>query len=306
LGQLHLKYLIVVTVSVSSLLILNTAAQRGALVPSWVREGADLEYRAYISGIDFFYNEFSIPRCLMDLEGATLVGKNSSMAGLVFQSQVESCLSLAVEEMNETFAILNATLRVASYTCSTNLMVNISSREVFSPDGAYLGQTTVWISSIEQGRVLPFVGKGDSTVYVDCINSSFPIDTSEGPQDTIILRTLPEYEKGVEYKGILRSSRIAPFEAQTVEHFHPREDYYDADTLVLIEGNISEDAILSAFGIINLIGYASLVYTNIDLGPPNLLPILIRLCPYIILFLILTFACVRVLGNRRILSRFGR
>jgi len=51
----------------------------------------------------------------------------------------------------------------------------------------------------------------------------------------------------------------------------------------MISGRLNEDAILSAFNIVSLSTSFKLVYTNIDLGPSNLLVALLRSTPYIIL-----------------------
>lgn len=57
---------------------------------------------------------------------------------------------------------------------------------------------------------------------------------------------------------------------------------------------MSEDALLSAFGILDVVAPDGLrlAYTNIDLGPPNLLVTLVESAPYMILtlFIVATFA----------------
>jgi len=72
----------------------------------------------------------------------------------------------------------------------------------------------------------------------------------------------------------------------------------------MVTGNLDEDAILSAFGIVTAGDFFKLVYTNVDLGPQNLFITLLRLLPYIILVAIILittfyFVFVRKRGSRK-------
>jgi hypothetical protein len=231
---------------------------------------------------------------LLSVESVGVIGGNTSIVGLVFKDKVPISLSIVINKnINNSLFILEAHLQIASYSSTKILIVNASSRDVFTNDGRYLGKTMFWISPASKGDLVEYVGRGNSSVLAEVISST-PEDTIQGPQDVVALQTLPIYQTSGKYIGIDRKSKIDPSDTQTAEHFHPRINYYDADTFVMIKGEVSEDAVLSAFNILDIVAPngVSLTYTNIDLGPPNLLVVLTESTPYVILVLIIVVTIV--------------
>jgi len=266
--------------------------------PFWIRSGTRLEYVGETSFINFyFFNLSKTPEPLLKVPEVRIFGGNSSMVRLFFENKIETRLSILVEELNGSTALFKVRLEIGSYSSTRDLLVNLLTREVWSLDGFPLGQTTIWIQPCKTSDRIPFVGQGNSTVFAKT-SEIFYMDTAQGIQGVFILGSADHEE---EYVGLYLNTTLTPLEVQTVKHFHPRIIFYDSDTFIMVEGEMGEDAILSAFDIVDLDTYFKLVSTNIDLGPQNLFIALLRLLPYIILvaiILITTFYFVFVRKRR--------
>ncbi|MEM2886094.1 MAG: hypothetical protein QXF24_08410 [Thermoproteota archaeon] len=246
-----------------------------------MRNGAQLEYAGDVYFVDFYtFDKSMIPVQLLNISGVRVQGGNSSMVSLLFEESVGYRLSVALKEVNGSIGLFEVTLEIGPYTSTRDLRVDLSTRQTMSFDGAPLGQTTIWIQPCEKGDIIPYVGQGNSTVFADVSRLSIPMETPQGLQDVLKLDTIESQSIG--YEGINLSTKITPVEAQSTKHYHPRSNFYDADTFILVKGAIYEDAFISAFGIIGS-GFVKieLVSTNINLGSPNLLFELLQLSPYI-------------------------
>ncbi|MEM2087969.1 MAG: hypothetical protein QXF52_04765, partial [Thermoproteota archaeon] len=142
------------------------------------------------------------------------------------------------------------------------------------------GKTIIWIPPCGLEDRIPYVGQGNSTVFAKA-KDIFPADTIQGVQDVLTLST----ENETEVESLSTDNIPTPLEVQSVKHFFPRTNYYDADTFIMIDGDIDEDAFLSAFNIVGFFMGERFVLksTSIDLGPQNLFIAFFRLLPYIIL-----------------------
>lgn len=249
--------------------------------PVWAEAGARLDYDGELSNIDFyFFNRSEVPDQLLNTEGATIIGGDSTRVGLLFEHEVPARLSLVIEEMQGQTGVVRTTIKIGAYSSSTTLIVDFSKREVSSLDGSPLGQATLWIWPCGNGDTIRFVEHGNSTVFAKVSLSDRAMSTVKGPQDTLILTTT-----GERMTDIPPNMSITPTEAQSDRFFIQRLNHYDADTFVMIDGFLDEDPFVSAFGIMTLSGVFSLVDTNIDLGPANLLVLLVWISPYFVLIL---------------------
>ena len=272
--------------STSEFIMLNTSDSP----PFWARLGAKLEYEGYVDSV-YFYNKSMVPKPFLNMSGVNLEG-NYSIILLSFEEKMNVHLSLFIENITNSIAFFRIILKIGGYSSMKKVLVDLSTRQVTLPNGTLLGQTIFWIPPCSKGDTIPFVGQENSTVFIEISDLSFK-DTIQGVQDVYLIRTKSQ-KAGV-------SKPITPTEAQSIEYFFPRFIYYDADTFILIEGKIDEDAFLSAFGILRFGEDFKLVSTNIDLGPQNLFIALLRLLPYIILvaiILITTFYFVFVKKRR--------
>ena len=205
-----------------------------------------------------------------------------------FREDVNGRISLLVKDMDGSIGLFEVTLTIGSYSSTKNLLVDLSTRQVTLSDGTPLGQTTIWIQPCKTGDRIPFIEQGNSTIFGEA-SEIFHMDTIQSIQDAIMLDASEHQWKG--YVGSYFN--ISPIETQTIKHFKPRGNFYDADTFIMIEGIFDEDAFLSAFGIASFLSEDfKLVSTNIDLGPPNLLVALFRSIPYIILVAAILVAIV--------------
>ncbi|MGC9014856.1 MAG: hypothetical protein ACP5KW_10825 [Thermoproteota archaeon] len=274
----------------------------------WIKNNAKLEYKGTVKFIDFYYGSM-IPKNLLKYSEFPLNEsqiQNEFMASLLLNETMPFSLSVVVlRVMNETAGILNVSLKIGPYLFSKKLLVNFKTRNVYFLNGTLLGKTIIWILPCKVGDAIALVGNGNSTVFAEVSSSPIPIRLGKDSlfslinpinlQDTISLSvgTSPKY------KGLSASERIGPIERQSVEHFEYRVNYYDSDAFVLVRGSISGDALLSAFGIMSYLGdEVSLVYTNIDLGPPSF-SILISLLSVPVAIIVLTLGIVYLLIKKR-------
>jgi hypothetical protein len=272
-------FLILLLVSGFTTLIICTP------IHPWARHGAQFEYEGRTSLI-VFYDKSMIPEVLLNLSG---LGSDSNASFLSFNDKINVHLSIFIEDINNSLGFFKVTLRIGSYSSTRELFINLTTRKVTLPDGTLLGQTIIWIPPCGLEARIPYVGRGNLTVFAKA-EDVFPADTVQGVQDVLALRT----ENETEAESLSTNNIPAPSEVQSVKHFFPRTNYYDADTFIMIDGNIDEDAFLSAF---NIVGFFMgerfmLKSTNVDLGPPNLLITLLRLLPYIILVAIILAAMI--------------
>jgi len=246
-----------------------------------MERGSYFEYRRRVSHIFFYHsllNKTTIHKQLFSIAGVEVLKSDSNIDGLSFNEEMDVSVSLLVEGMNDSTGLFKVSLTVGPYTLTKNLLIDLLTRQVTLPDGTPLGQTTIWIQPCKVGDRIPFVGHGNTTVFAKALEVS-PVDTIQSVQDCIVLDVSEHQRKG--YVGLYFN--LSPPETQTIKFFNPRINYYDADTFVMIEGDIDEDALLSAFGIAGFFGRSfKLTSTSIDLGPPNLLITLLRLLPYLV------------------------
>ncbi len=261
------------------LLVSNTLIICTPIHP-WARPEAQFEYEGRTSLI-VFYDKSMIPEILLNLSE---LGSDSNASFLSFNDKINVRLSILIEDINNSLGFFKVTLRIGSYSSTRELFINLTTRKVTLPDGTLLGQTIIWIPPCGLGDRIPYVGQGNLTVFAKA-EDVFPADTIQGVQDVLALRT----ENETEVESLSTNNIPAPLEVQSVKHFFPRKNYYDADTFIMIDGNIDEDAFLSAFNIVGFFMGERFVLksTNVDLGPPNLLITLLRLLPYIIPVLII-------------------
>lgn len=260
-----------------SISAINIYCQRNP-VPFWVKNGTKLEYAGEVLRITF-YNASMISEPLLQIFG-TVMSKDSNITTLTCEEKKDIRLSILVKDINNSIASLKVNLTIGSFSSAKDLKVDLLTRQVTLLDGTPLGQTTIWIQPCRVGDKIPLIWQGNSTIFGKA-SEAFSIDTIQGVQDAFILDVSEHQEKG--YVGIFFNTTLTPLEAQTIKHFSPRINLYDSDTFIMISGRFNEDAILSAFNIVSLSTSFKLVYTNIDLGPSNLLVALLRSIPYIIL-----------------------
>ncbi|MEM1548215.1 MAG: hypothetical protein QXN75_03725 [Thermoproteota archaeon] len=208
---------------------------------------------------------------------------NSSI--LFFKEKVTARLTILIEEVNNSLGLFKVSLKIGSYYQTRELLVNLTTRQVTMLDGTPLGQTIIWIQPCSLGDRIQYVGQGDSAVFAR-VKESLSEDTVQGVQDVYSL-----YIGGEEVELVISSNTtlLNPLNSQSIKHFIPRVNYYDADTFIMVRGTIDQDAFLSAFNII-MFSFSEefrLVYTNVDLGPQNLFAVFLRLLPYIILVAII-------------------
>lgn len=230
------------------------------------------------------------------MAGVEVLRSDSNIDGLSFKEEIDVKLLLLVEDVNGSTGLFKVTLIVGPYASTKNLLIDLSSKQAALPDRTPLGQTTIWIQPCKVEDRIPFVGQGNTTVFAKASEVS-PRDTIQGVQDCIVLDVSEHQWKG--YVGLYFN--LSPPETQTIKFFNPRINYYDADTFIMTEGDVDEDALLSAFGIAGFFGRSfKLTSTNIDLGPPNLLITLIRLLPYLVplAILLIVFIFIKKKGMR--------
>ncbi|MEM2100618.1 MAG: hypothetical protein QXP45_04720 [Thermoproteota archaeon] len=218
-----------------------------------------------------------IPEALLNISG---VDRDSNASFLSFNGKINVHLSIFIEDINNSLGFFKVTLRIGSYSSTRELFVNLTTRQVTLPDGTLLGKTIIWIPPCGLEDRIPYVGQGNSTVFAKA-KDIFPADTIQGVQDVLTLST----ENETEVESLSTDNIPTPLEVQSVKHFFPRTNYYDADTFIMIDGDIDEDAFLSAFNIVGFFMGERFVLksTSIDLGPQNLFVAFFRLLPYIIL-----------------------
>lgn len=242
---------------------------------AWIKENARFDYEAYIKEISFyFFDSKLILQTLLDTPGSKIVS-NGSLARVIvsFEDEVPSRISLVLREFKDSTGIFQVTLEIGQYSSTINLQVDLETRDVYLLNGTYLGKTIFWIPPCKKGDRFPYFGQADSTVFATA-HDFFSLTTPQGVQDLLLIDVSEHQYKGY-YIGIRGEELITPVEAQSIRHFSLRGNFYDADTFVMIEGDIDQDAFLSAFDIVYITpAYFKLVYTNIDLGPQNLLGVL--------------------------------
>jgi len=275
----------------------------------WIRDGAKLEYEGTMEVCTFYYGSM-IPKNLLASSKFPFNESeisNEYMVDLWFNESVPFSLSVVVlNVMNDSMGLLNMSLKIGPHVFSKKLLVNFKTRDVFFLNGTLLGKTMIFILPCKVGDMYAFVGDGNNTVFAEVASSPVPIRIGKDSlfslinpinlQDTLSLSvgTSPRY------RGLFASERIGPVERQSVEHFECRTNYYDSDVFVLIRGNISGDALLSAFGIMDYTGEeVSLTYTNINLGPPSF-SLLISLLSVPIIIVVVTSGAVYLLLKKRV------
>lgn len=285
--MLHFKTLVefLILVSIVNKMLISYPA------PYWMEHGSYLEYGGRISHIFFYhllFNKTTIHKQLFSIAGVEVLRSDSNIDGLSFKEEIDVHVSLLIEDLNGSTGLFKVTLTVGPYNSTKNLLIDLLTKQVTLPDGTPLGQTTIWIQPCKVGDRIPFVGQGNTTVFAKASDVSFR-DTVQSVQDCIVLDVSEHQWKG--YVGVYFN--LSPPETQTIKFFNPRINYYDADTFIMIEGDIDEDALLSAFGIAGFFGRSfKLTSTNIDLGPPNLLMTLLRLLPYLVPLTIFLIAII--------------
>ncbi|MBO3799631.1 MAG: hypothetical protein FGF52_01025 [Candidatus Brockarchaeota archaeon] len=186
-----------------------------------------------------------------------------------FGEEVPARISLVLKELEDSTGIFQVTLEIGQYSSTLSLRVDLETRDVYLLNGTYLGKTIFWIPPCKKGERFPYVGQANSTIFATAYNV-LSLSTPQGVQDILFVDASEHQGRG--YIGIIGNEVITPAEAQSIRHFSPRINLYDADTFIMIEGDIEQDAFLSAFGIVYFSGGDfKLVYTNIDLGPQNLI-----------------------------------
>ncbi|MGB9896143.1 MAG: hypothetical protein ACPLN2_09630 [Thermoproteota archaeon] len=245
-------------------------------VPPWVKKGTVLVYEGEASSITFF-NRSLIPKQLLNLPGVSVTG-GSAIVSLYFNKSEPIRLLLVVNKVEGTMGLVNVTLEIGPFSSSTNLTVDFSKRDVFLMKGVPLGKTIIWIPPCKNGDIIQYVGDKTSAVFASVSSSYASRLTPKGRQDALSVSTIDD-----KYEGIFLNKSMTTTEAQSSKYFNPRINYYDADTFVLIDGRLDQDAFISAFGIILLNTFFHLTYTNIDLGPPELLSTLVYILSYVVL-----------------------
>lgn len=258
----------------------------------WLSNGTRIEYAGEVTYITFYsFERSTVPEQLLRLTDVDIIGGDSSMVSLFFKKGEDCSLSLLVKEVNDSLGLFEVTLSIGPYVSTKSLWINLRTRQVNSSDGMLLGQTTIWIQPCGVGDRISYIGQGESAVFANLSHKSLPVETPEGPQDALcpILVNTPEYE------GINPESKYTPTEVQSIKYFHPRYVCYDADTFILLEGLMFQDALLSAFGIMDFVSILKLVYTNVDLGSPNFMFTVIQLSPCVALVILIALVVARAL-----------
>jgi hypothetical protein len=256
-------------------------------IPTWMRPGAQLEYMGKISEI-IFYDKSMIPELLLGIS-KEVTDNDLGIVFLFLKEDADVYLTIHVEDVNSSHCFLKVTLKIGLYSSTKDLLVELSTRRVTMLDGAPLGQTTIWIPPCKVEDRIPIVGEENSTVLAEVYELD-SWNTVQGLQDVLTLfLDVGDLHEVSFYSGMM----LTPLEAQSIEHFHSRVNRYDADTFIMIEGTIDEDALLSAFNIVSfLMERFRLVSANIDLGPQNLFVALLRLLPHVILITTILVAIV--------------
>lgn len=269
-----------ISISVNRSFILATCEP----IPIWIRPGVQLEYIGKASEF-VFYDKLMIPKSLLNVSKEVL-DKDSGIVFLFLKENKDVYLIIRVEDANSSHCLLKVTLKIDSYSSTNDLLVELSTRKVMMINGTPLGWTTLWIPPCKVGDRTPLVGEGNSTVFAK-VHELNSWNTIQGLQDVLTLFLDVGDSHQVSFSS---GMMLTPLEAQSIEHFHPRFNRYDADTFILIEGNLDEDALLSAFGIVSLFPMEErfrLISNSIDLGPQDLFTVFLRLLPYIILVAII-------------------
>lgn len=256
------------------LILLSLSPLITACKPAWTRNGARFDYETRIREIYFyFFDDKLIPQALLSTPGSKILSNGSSARVIVqlgeFGEEVPARISLVLKELEDSTGIFQVTLEIGQYSSTLSLRVDLETRDVYLLNGTYLGKTIFWIPPCKKGERFPYVGQANSTIFATAYNV-LSLSTPQGVQDILFVDASEHQGRG--YIGIIGNEVITPAEAQSIRHFSPRINLYDADTFIMIEGDIEQDAFLSAFGIVYFSGGDfKLVYTNIDLGPQNLI-----------------------------------
>ncbi|MGQ9479560.1 MAG: hypothetical protein ACUVQ0_06080 [Thermoproteota archaeon] len=241
-----------------------------------MKEGLYLDYEGSVSDIYFyFFNESLIPKPLLNISGSKILGGNAIGTILRFERGTPVRISLFLKKLNGSLGIFETTLKIDTYSSTVDLQVNLTNRDVFLLNGTCLGKTILWIPTCKEGDVFPYVGEGDLTVFATALDGP-TLETPQSLQDSLMIDASEHQSRG--YVGIPGGEIITPLEAQSSKHFSPRDNFYDADTFIMLRGDIDQDAFISAFNIIHVsAGDFILMDTNADLGPPNLIAVLLGL-----------------------------
>ncbi|MGQ4915957.1 MAG: hypothetical protein ACP6IU_14590 [Candidatus Asgardarchaeia archaeon] len=174
-------------------------------------------------------------------------------------------------EFNDSsdIAKLEVTLSIISYNevkfkVTTQILININTRDVFLTDGTECGKTTLWLPTN--------LREGDTVVF------GYPKTAIEGivTEKGYVIKTPYGYQEAFEVEFNSKNPVNVTYQNKTYSYRLWNWLDYDSDIGILIQSaNFIGEGALYALGIFKIY-MAMLIYkTNIDLGPEKLLPVII-------------------------------
>ncbi|WNZ28344.1 MAG: hypothetical protein IAX21_06620 [Candidatus Bathyarchaeota archaeon] len=179
-----------------------------------------------------------------------------------FESGIVATWKWECVALEANVATLNVSLHVDSergFTISDDFLVNVRTREVFFMNGTAIGATFLWApANVIDGEELVLWDALTEKVTAN-VRTSMTTKTLQGYQQMFIL---------------MIDGRMCGINLVIAR-------MYDHNTGILIGGALEDEAILVAMNIRRVSGSFSMIATNIDLGPRELLPEMLSHIPFV-------------------------